>query len=65
MTRSKHSLLWALPLIGSLTGALVLFVGLGRADSAPQEAVVLLLACTLAVLPYVIARSISEISPPE
>lgn len=51
-------ILFVLPLIGSLIGALVLVVSIGGASGAPQEAAGAAIAIALAVIPYVLCRSI-------
>lgn len=57
---------WAwFPLVGSVLGALVLISGLPSAEGAPQEAVVVALSATLAIIPYVFARAISELKSAE
>lgn len=50
--------LFALPLIGSVIGGAVLILTLVGAQGAPQEAAGAAIAVALAVLPYVLCRSI-------
>ena len=52
-------------LVGSILGVLVLVFGFPAASGAPQEAVVVALSATLAIIPYVFARAISEINASE
>lgn len=52
------SYLWALSALGSVCGAGMLIIGFVGADSAPQEAAAGAIACALAVVPYVLARSV-------
>jgi hypothetical protein len=56
---------WFCSGIGSVLGGLVLMVGYATATSAPQEAAVGALAVALAVVPYVLARSIQLTQAPD
>ena len=50
-----------LTIVSSVIGVVVIVMGMGEVNSAPQEAVVLCLGLAFAVIPYCIARSISEL----
>lgn len=54
-------LLWVLSFVGAVLGGFVLFVTFTQSKGAPQEAAGAAIACALAVLPYVAARSITEL----
>ena len=49
--------MYVFSLLGSIVGLLVIVVTLLVADSAPKEAAGYAMACALAVVPYVMARS--------
>jgi len=51
-------LLYLLPILGALGGALVLVIGIAKDSSAPQLAAFAGVACALAIIPYVFARAI-------
>ena len=53
--------LWILTVLGSLIGGLTLLVGLLAAQSSPQEASVSAMAIAFAVIPYCLARAVSEL----
>lgn len=55
-------LAWLGTVIGAGFGFVILIGGFSTAQSAPQEAVVAALACAVAILPYCIARSFTEIA---
>ena len=55
-------LLWCLSISGACLGALTLIVGVQNANGAPQEAAAGAVAAALAVIPYCLARSVSEFS---
>lgn len=55
-------IVWVLPLIGSVLASLVAVATALLADSAPKEAAGFAMACALAIIPYVIARSIAELA---
>lgn len=59
-----HTLLWIVTALGALAGALLLFTGLQGAESAPQEAAIAAIAVACAVIPYCLARAVSELSRP-
>jgi hypothetical protein len=52
------ALLYTLPVLGSLAATITLLMTMARAQSAPQEAAGFAMACALAIIPYVFARSI-------
>lgn len=54
--------LWALTIIGSVLGGLVSVVGVLAATGAPQEAAAAAIGVACAVIPYCLARAVSEIS---
>ena len=54
-------LLWFVTIIGSMLGGLVMFVGVNEAKGAPQEAAAAAMAVAMAVIPYCLARAVSEI----
>lgn len=58
-------IVWILPLLGSLLGGLVGVATALMADSSPKEAAGFALACALALIPYVLARSIGELTDNE
>lgn len=53
---------WVLTVVGSLLGIVIVGVGMLIAQSAPQEAVVVALGIACAVVPYCLARAVSELS---
>lgn len=53
---------WLIVIGGVAIGGLILFAGMSQAQSAPQEAVVITLALACAILPYCLARAITEIT---
>jgi len=55
-------ILWALSLLGALAGGLFAVVTIPLASGAPQEAAGAAMACALAIVPYVLARSWEEVS---
>lgn len=55
-------LLWILTIVGALIGGSFFLLTLLTADSAPQEASGAALAIGCAVIPYVLARAVSELS---
>jgi hypothetical protein len=55
------SFCWFLSLLGAVIGLFVLFVGLNGANGAPQEAATAGMALAFAVIPYCIARAVSEL----
>ena len=52
---------WLGAIAGAGLGLAVLVSGMTSAQSAPQEAVVCALACALGILPYCLARAVTEI----
>ena len=52
--------LWIVTAIGSLLGALVVVGGVAAAKGAPQEAAAAAIGLALAVIPYCLARAVSE-----
>lgn len=59
---AMQTFLWILTIIGCFIGGLVLVVGWIAATGAPQEAAAGALAVGCAVIPYCLARAVSEIS---
>lgn len=55
---------WVLTIIGSVIGGLVVLVTLGSAKGAPQEAAGAAIGLSFAILPYCIARALSELGRP-
>jgi hypothetical protein len=55
-------LLWCLAVGGACLGAVTLIIGVQNANGAPQEAAAGAIAAALAVVPYCLARSVSELS---
>ena len=53
-----NRILWVLPILGSIAGLVVAFMTFTSSTSAPQEAAGFAMACALAVVPYVLARSV-------
>lgn len=49
---------YIITLISTCLGALILTLGLSKAQSAPQEAAIAALAIALAVIPYVFSRCV-------
>ncbi len=54
-------LLWLVTIIGSIVGGMVVYVGVGAAKGAPQEAAAAAVGLAMAVIPYCLARAVSEI----
>lgn len=50
--------IYAMPFLGSLAATLALIITFAGSRSAPQEAAGFAMACALAIVPYVFARSI-------
>jgi sugar phosphate permease len=57
-----QKLLWILTIIGSLIGGLIVLVGVLGATGSPQEAAAAAMGLAFAVIPYCIARAVSEMS---
>lgn len=53
---------WIITILCSLIGALVAFVGVSEANGAPQEAAAAAMGIAFVVIPYCLARAVSEIS---
>ena len=53
---------WVITILCSLIGALVAFVGVSAAHGAPQEAAAAAMGMAFAVIPYCLARAVSEVS---
>jgi len=53
---------WVITILCSLVGALVAFIGVSAANGAPQEAASAAMGMAFAVIPYCLARAVSEIS---
>jgi sugar phosphate permease len=51
---------WILTAIGSLLGGLVVIGGIAAAHGTPQEAVAVAIGLSLAVIPYCLARAVSQ-----
>jgi hypothetical protein len=56
-----HAFFWILATIGALLGVAILALTCGTAISAPQEGAGAAIAVGLAVIPYVLARSLDEL----
>jgi hypothetical protein len=54
--------LWALTIIGSVLGGFISVGGVLAANGAPQEAAAAAVGVACAVIPYCLARAVSEIS---
>ena len=52
--------LWAVTIIGSVLGGLTIIFGLAGAEGAPQEAAAAAIGVAFAVIPYCLARAVSE-----
>lgn len=53
---------WIATIVGCVLGALTLLGGLFGGDTAVQEAAAFALAAAFAVIPYCLARALSEMS---
>ena len=53
-------LLWILTIVGSILGAFAAIIGITAATGAPQEASAAAIGVALAVIPYCLARAVSE-----
>lgn len=51
---------WILPLLGAIGGGLF-FLAAFTANGAPQQAAAAGMACAVAIIPYVLARAVTEI----
>ena len=56
-----HAFFWVLSTIGAILGVAILGLTCASAISAPQEAAGAAIAVGLAVIPYVLARSMDEL----
>ena len=54
--------LWKITLGGSVLGCLILIITLFAAESAPQEASGAAIAMAFSIIPYCMARALSEMS---
>ena len=52
--------LWILTMIGSVLGCLIVIFGVSGAYGAPQEAAAAAIGIAFAVIPYCLARAVSE-----
>jgi len=52
---------WSLVIIGSIIGGIIFLFGIAAAKSAPQEAAAAASGIAFAVIPYCLARAISQI----
>ena len=50
-----------LTVVGSVIGGLLIFITLGSAKGAPQEAAGAAIGLSFAIIPYCLARAVSEI----
>jgi hypothetical protein len=53
--------LWIVTIVGSILGALIAVFGVAGAESAPQEAAAAAVGVAAAVIPYCLARAVSEL----
>lgn len=53
-------LLWILTIVGSVLGAGIVLLGMSTAKGAPQEAAAAAIGIGFAVIPYCLARAVSE-----
>ena len=60
-----RGLFWAIALLGALAGGAFLVLGLLTAQGAPQQAAAGAIGAGLAVVPYVLARSVEELTRPK
>lgn len=51
-------LVWLLPLLGAIVGAITIGLTMAGATSAPQEAAGYAAACAFAIVPYVFAKAV-------
>jgi hypothetical protein len=59
------SFLWALTVLSAVLGGVVVTFGVFAASGAPQEAAAAAIGVALAVIPYCLARAVSEIGAPK
>ena len=52
--------LWILVIVGSIFGGLMAFIGVAAAQGAPQEAAAAAMGVAFTVIPYCLARAVSE-----
>lgn len=55
-------LFWILAFFGGVFGGLLIAAAFNE-DSAPKQAASAAIGCGLAIVPYVIARAVAELSP--
>jgi sugar phosphate permease len=60
-TAKKKIVLWIVTIIGSVLGGLTFLAGIVAANGAPQEAAAAAMGVAFAVIPYCLARAVSEI----
>lgn len=53
---------WLISLVSALAGGLAAIAMISGATGAPQEAAGAAIACVIAIVPYVFARALSELS---
>ncbi|MDR2196266.1 MAG: hypothetical protein LBE50_06775 [Gallionellaceae bacterium] len=53
-------ILWIITVVGSVLGGLMALIGIFASKSAPQEAAAAAMGLALAVIPYCLARAVSE-----
>jgi len=56
------TVLWIVAIAGAGAGAFIAVTVILRANGAPQEAAGAAMGCVAAIVPYVVARSFSEIA---
>lgn len=61
MAQKRVSILWVLTILGTLYGGFTFAQTLMLADSAPQQAAGAAMAVGWAILPYILARAVSEL----
>ncbi len=58
--RTMKKFLWILVIVGSIFGGLMAFIGVAAAQGAPQEAAAAAMGVAFTVIPYCLARAVSE-----
>ena len=58
-----RNVFWAFALLGALAGGAILVLGVMEANGAPQQAAAAAIGGAVAIIPYVLARAVSELSP--
>ncbi len=56
-----ETLLWIVTILGSILGVVILIGTLLSADGAPQQAAGAAVSVALAVIPYCVARAVTEL----